>query len=125
MYVCMHASMYVCVYACMHACMHVCMQVCRYRCVYAYIYIYIYIYACTYVSWGCPRREAPEKRWGTRGTRGRDKEPVLCSSVYVCMHVCMCIKRKVGKRVRSRRARRVYYTTRLEHETEIEGGGCA
>jgi len=25
--------------------------------------------------------------------------------------------------VRSRRARRVYYTTNLEYETEIEGGG--
>ena len=31
----------------------------------------------------------------------------------------------MGKRVRSRRARRVYYTTSLKHETEIETGGCA
>jgi len=32
---------------------------------------------------------------------------------------------KVRDRVRSRRARHVYYTTSLEYETEIEGGGCA
>jgi len=33
--------------------------------------------------------------------------------------------KRVRDRVRSRRARRVYYTTSLECETEIEGGGCA
>jgi len=36
-----------------------------------------------------------------------------------------CIYRKVGKRVRSRRARRVYYTTSPESETEIGSGGGA
>jgi len=37
----------------------------------------------------------------------------------------MCIYRKVGDWVRSRRARRVEYTTSLEYETEIESGGGA
>ena len=36
-------------------------------------------------------------------------------------HLTRCIYRKVGKSVRSR----VYYTTSLEHETQIESGGCA
>ena len=37
----------------------------------------------------------------------------------------MCIYRKAGDWVRSRRARRVYYKTSLAYETEIESGGCA
>jgi len=35
-------------------------------------------------------------------------------------HLQMCIQRKVGDWVRSRRVRRVSYTTSLEHETEME-----
>ena len=55
------------------------------------------------------------------------------SRICSCQHLSwgsainqvMSIYRKVGDWVRSRRARRVYYTTSLEHETEIESCGCA
>jgi len=60
-----------------------------------------------------------------------DRYVCICFYIYIyniCVYIYigvnpLCIYRKVGKRVRSRRARRVYYTTSHEHETEIESGG--
>jgi len=48
---------------------------------------------------------------------------VVCGVVLVVSCVVYTTERK--GQVRARRARRVYYTTSLEYETEIEGGRCA
>jgi len=69
------------------------------------VWIYRYVYAPPFIS---------------LGMRGYKFGYVTA----ICFQL-MCIYRKLGKRVRSCRARRVYYTTSPEYETETESGGCA
>ena len=71
-----------------------------YICIYVYIYIYLYIYIYIHIH--------------------------ILLSINELIHVIgpgrNRIERKVGKRVRSCRARRVYYTTSPDYETGIESG---